>query len=609
MLTRADLHVHSKYSDRPSEWILRRLGAPECYTSPRAVYDLAKRRGMDFVTISDHNCINGALDIAHLPGAFISNEITAYFPEDGCKVHVLCWGITPVQFEEIERLRPDIVELRDYMHAEGIVHACAHPLYSVNDRLTIDHFERLLVLFNVFETMNGGRNQRGNDLVASIVSTLSQPVFERMVDRHGLAPAGTDPWVKGTTGGSDDHSGAFIAKGFTECPSARTPREFLAHVAARRSNGGGLDGTPLSFAHSLYKISYQYYRDKFLAGASGGDLVVRMMGEVFGKEQVRVRFKDRVTHLAGQLSGRHDRSPEVEFKRFVSTEMTQLFGEDWLHDDFAMRPARYRELNERTFQLASRMSNELLFQFGRRFVDRLASGSIFDSLQALSAVAPVVLGMAPYLFAFAHQNRDKAFLDDVSVRFLGTSTEPAPRAACLVDATMQQDTERFVQMLDRVPEVAVAARTILSFGTADPAIGGRVQMFNPVGYLTLPGGDGLSLAFPPFLDFVDYLDREQFTTIVVGAPSLAGLAALAAARLLNIRLVAVFQSDVSAMIKAATDDESAEAATWPYVRWFYEQAEVVYASNDAAARQLVVKGFNRDRLRILSEPEVLVPAV
>jgi predicted metal-dependent phosphoesterase TrpH len=63
-MSRADLHVHSKYSDRPSEWILRRIGAPECYTEPKVVYETAKRRGMQFVTISDHNCISGALEIA-----------------------------------------------------------------------------------------------------------------------------------------------------------------------------------------------------------------------------------------------------------------------------------------------------------------------------------------------------------------------------------------------------------------------------------------------------------------------------------------------------------------------------------------------------------------
>src|SRR5215510_10479762 len=121
-MSRADLHVHSKYSDRPSEWILRRIGAPECYTPPRAVYDTAKRRGMDFVTISDHNCIRGALEIAHLPGTFVSNEITAYFPEDGCKIHVLCWNITEPEFDDIQRLRANIVDLRDYLVAAGIPH-------------------------------------------------------------------------------------------------------------------------------------------------------------------------------------------------------------------------------------------------------------------------------------------------------------------------------------------------------------------------------------------------------------------------------------------------------------------------------------------------------
>lgn len=39
---------------------------------PEEVYDLCRQRGMDFVTISDHNCIEGALEIAHLPSTFVS---------------------------------------------------------------------------------------------------------------------------------------------------------------------------------------------------------------------------------------------------------------------------------------------------------------------------------------------------------------------------------------------------------------------------------------------------------------------------------------------------------------------------------------------------------
>jgi predicted metal-dependent phosphoesterase TrpH len=87
-----DLHVHSKYSTRPSQWVLQKLGCQECYTEPLALYRSAKDKGMTAVTITDHNTINGVLEIAHLPDTFISEEVTSYFP-DGCKVHVLVYQI------------------------------------------------------------------------------------------------------------------------------------------------------------------------------------------------------------------------------------------------------------------------------------------------------------------------------------------------------------------------------------------------------------------------------------------------------------------------------------------------------------------------------------
>ncbi len=85
--SKADLHIHSKHSNRPSEWFLRKIGAPESFVEPRALYENCRARGMDFVTISDHNTIDGALAIADRPNTFISCEITTYFPEDRCKVH------------------------------------------------------------------------------------------------------------------------------------------------------------------------------------------------------------------------------------------------------------------------------------------------------------------------------------------------------------------------------------------------------------------------------------------------------------------------------------------------------------------------------------------
>ena len=283
---RVDLHVHTKYSNRPSERLLRHIGSPECYAEPGLVFRAAKRRGMSFVTISHHNCISGALEIAHHADAFVSDEITTYFPDDGCKIHVLAWNIDEPQFEEIQRLLPNIYELCDYLHLKGIAHSCAHPLYSINDRLTLDHLEKLLLLFNVFEGMNGGRSRRGNELVLAFLNQLTASRLEDMATRQKVVPRGEKPWIKELKGGSNDHCGAFVAKGFTSTASARSIQEFLARVAGRKGRPGGLDGTSLSFAHSLYTIGYQDYRDKILASSwTGGYLTLKILGRSSGRKR------------------------------------------------------------------------------------------------------------------------------------------------------------------------------------------------------------------------------------------------------------------------------------------------------------------------------------
>lgn len=138
---RIDVHVHSKFSKRPGQWILKKIGCPESFTEPLRLYQIAKSRGMTHVTISDHNTIDGALEIAHLADTYISEEITTYFPEDHCKVHVLALNISEAQHRDIQKIRENIYDLASYLKKENILSIVAHPLYGINDRLTISHFE------------------------------------------------------------------------------------------------------------------------------------------------------------------------------------------------------------------------------------------------------------------------------------------------------------------------------------------------------------------------------------------------------------------------------------------------------------------------------------
>ncbi|MBN2450968.1 MAG: glycosyl transferase, partial [Lentisphaeria bacterium] len=286
MQAKADLHIHSKYSDRPSEWILRRIGAPECFVEPREIYRQARRNGMTFVTITDHNSISGCLEIADLPGTFLSTEVTTYFPEDRCKIHVLVYGVTEAQFADIETVRENIREFRDYLNQHGIAHSVAHPFFAVNERLKLRHVEQLLLLFNRFESLNGTRYLETNRMLAVLLDSLTPEVIAELADAHGIVPCGKTPWIKYRTGGSDDHSGIYVASAHTVTPMANSVQEFLQHLQAGRHQPGGEAGTSIQLAHSFYRIAYSYYRQRLTRNgrhsALFSSLLQRMAGEASG---------------------------------------------------------------------------------------------------------------------------------------------------------------------------------------------------------------------------------------------------------------------------------------------------------------------------------------
>jgi predicted metal-dependent phosphoesterase TrpH len=153
--TRVDMHCHSTASQVSKLGVQRALGLPECATPPEEVYALAKRRGMDFVTITDHDTIDGVLEIADRPDVFVSEELTAHFRGEPQAVHVLCYGIVPEDHEWLQANSGDVELCAAYLHEREIACALAHPYYNVGAPLTARHRRRLAELLSVWETRNG----------------------------------------------------------------------------------------------------------------------------------------------------------------------------------------------------------------------------------------------------------------------------------------------------------------------------------------------------------------------------------------------------------------------------------------------------------------------
>src|SRR4051794_40012346 len=251
-MSRCDLHIHSKFSARSEEWLFRRFDFPDSCTEPIALYEQLRASGMDFVTITDHDSIDGCLAIADRLQTFISEQVTTYFPQDSCKVHLLVWGITEAQHHDISVFRSNIFELQKYFASNSIAHAVAHPLYSVNGKLDASHLERLILLFKHFEGLNGLRDALLSELAQELFTSLTPTKIEELAERHNFEPTHREPWKKILVGGSDDHGGKFIASAFTETPAASSPQNFLEHVRAGACEAHGKGGTPLALSHGFY---------------------------------------------------------------------------------------------------------------------------------------------------------------------------------------------------------------------------------------------------------------------------------------------------------------------------------------------------------------------
>ena len=188
---------------------------------------------MDFVTITDHDTIAGALTLADLPDTFISEELTVAFKGEPQAVHVLCYGITPEDHEWLQAHNDDVEACAEYLHDREITAALAHPFYAVQAPLTARHRRRLAQLFPIWETRNGSRAKE-----------LNLPAFV-YIETHG----GT------AIGGSDDHAGIDIGRTFTETPSAATPTEFLAHIRAGRAGAHGAQGSAAKWTHAAMALA------------------------------------------------------------------------------------------------------------------------------------------------------------------------------------------------------------------------------------------------------------------------------------------------------------------------------------------------------------------
>jgi len=609
-MMKVDLHVHSNFSSRPSEWILQKLKCPESFTKPADLYAIAKKRGMTHVTITDHNDIGGCLEILHLPDTFMSVEVTSYFPEDGCKLHVLVYGLSENQFHEIQKIRRSVYDLVAYLNEQNILHALAHPLFSINGKLTYDHFERLLLLFRNFE-LNGSRNEELNDVLKLTASVLTPEVMAELMERHRLVPPYAFSWTKNFVGGSDDHSSLHIADRWTAVEGAETIPDFFYAIAAGRAEVQGSIASPEGFARNLYSIAWQFYRKKLnLESKQDGNLLFNALDSFLlpsaARGMAQISLPEKIRYFWDRKVNKTKVPMNAPIFDLFKGEMMDLFERDpsfaAVFKDF--HSTNLGEVDAKWCEIITIVSNKLLSRFNTEQLRSLFNARFLDLITTLGSIGMLYFILAPYFLAFSLFSKDIRFSRGMARRILKRVKREDPQEAKEKKVAHFTDTfsdlNGVARTIRKQLDICRATGKDYTVVTCDPLkqkLEG-VRNFSPIGTFKFEEYRDQKVCYPPYLEILSWCYRQNFTHIHVSTPGPVGLAAVGVASALSLPIIGTYHTSFPQYAKYLTEDNGMEGMLWKYMLWFYQQMTLVLVPSKATADELIGKGLAPEKIRI-----------
>jgi len=593
-MAKVDLHVHSAFSSHPSEWFLQRLGASESYTDPEKIVREAFRSGMTFVTVTDHNEIAGSIMLKekYPRQVFTGAEMTTYFPENGCKVHLLVYGLSEQQFSLIDKLRPDIYQLRDYIREQDLAHSVAHATYAVNRKLSLNMIEKLMLLFDYFEGINGSRSRISNEVLMDALSSLTPERIEDLRLKHRIDPYSDTAWIKGFTGGSDDHSGLFIGKTHTYA-KAETPEEFLDQLKMKQTLPGGRHNDYKGLAFALYKIAYDFSKTK--SGTLSSSLLNMVNTLIFDHQAIG--FKDRLMLKKMKIT----RGDDTTGIKKVILELAETFQQN---TDLAME-----DKLELVYEKISDLGDCLFTAFMGKIEQHVRDGDLLGVVQCISGSIPGVFLSVPFFTTMDLLHESRVLLNALTGSY--GKSKPLKRKTMMA-------------FTDNTDIPALVSAGIPGTGEKDNIVvavcGANTEAEEPfchrIKELRLPEvyscdafiSGTAPLRFPSVLGSIKKISAADPDEIILLTSGPTALLGLLVSRMLHVPCACVYAPFSEGLADVAVDEDLARMAE-VFLKWFYSMSDTIIVRSDVHMAQIQKSGNWPDKKIIRATEVQPVPVV
>ncbi|MEM6994356.1 MAG: glycosyltransferase [Myxococcota bacterium] len=583
---RIDLHVHTKYAGQHKPAALKFLAVDESHTEPQHAYERLLERGMTMVTITDHDNIQGCLEIAHHGShVFISEEVSARFPENGTIVHVLTYGITEAQHEEMQRLRTNIYELMAYIHAEGILNSLAHPFSSVNGRLTPEQLKKSLLMFETLELINGQKDPQHERFVRDVVEKVDHELLCTWAEELGLPEPAPRDWR--LTAGSDDHSGFTMARAYSEFDG---PPTFDALSAALRGGALRLHGeeqTTSSYAHTVVVGAFNHVRSS--QSATGDSQTFNKVVDIARTREL----PDDLEELAPVLQ----RLIPAAIQALADAPRIPTPGR-------ALSEGHTPEFHDEVYDLVQTSLIRAMRASVGKFKDGVMAGNPDQLVDELPTIIRLLFFNIPYYFGFrffhGERRRGWALYESLELRdALGRES----KAAVFCDTLDNVDgvglgLRRIVQ------EMKDDGRTVYLCGAQpDDAVkmeaSSDVVRFPTLGHFPILGYESYQIGWPSLLEVMRWLSETEVDLVVATTPGPVGVIAMIAAKILEIPVIGQYHTHVGDFATRILGDQTIGRIVTAFSSWFYGTMAEVAVPSEATGTKIAEQGVRPDRLQVV----------
>jgi predicted metal-dependent phosphoesterase TrpH len=211
----------------------------ESYSEPHAVYETLKQRGMDLVTVTDHDSIDAVECLRCKAGFFLSEEVSAVAPS-GTRLHVGVYDIQEHHHTEIQRRREDLLSLIAYLDEQQLFFTINHVYSSLTGPRTEADFTLFTRYFPGFEVLNGQMPALSNRRAAELSSA------------HRKVGAA----------GSDAHTLASLGRTYTQVSGARNKREFFDGIRFGQAAIHGESGSYWKLTLAVFTLALEMMRER-----------------------------------------------------------------------------------------------------------------------------------------------------------------------------------------------------------------------------------------------------------------------------------------------------------------------------------------------------------